>query len=77
MKYEIETPSYKIQSESLKYKYSVKISFNDKSFMLDLIKVVKRAFEHYEKTKADRKRVKELMAKEKEERRSANQRGPL
>jgi len=74
-KYEIETEKYKIQSELLDHKYSVTVSFDDKSLMVPLIKVVKRALDYIEETKTGRKRARELEKKERGK--NTNRGGPL
>lgn len=65
---------YRIQSGMLGHKYAVLITFDDKRSMEPLIRVIKKAFLHFEKLRERLERVKEL---EEEEKRKATTHGRL
>ena len=65
---------YGIQSGTLGHKYAVLITFDDKRSMEPLIRVIKKAFLHFERIRERLERVKEL---EEEEKRKATTHGGL
>ena len=56
--------NFRIQSGTLGHKYAVLITFDDKEDLEPIIRVIKKAFEHFDTTRKRLKKARELEEKE-------------